>query len=156
MKKITAFNWMFYYICIVITLVVVGKSFAIKSTILNSGVEQRSFEEGKNPHNNNIAKGFIQYFAPEEAATEDMPADSLDFQVKVVKPHKFLLSFQKKREEAFYIKIYDVIGNLLYHEVVSNRGKFRKEYDLSKYTTDLYIIEVSSGKTAKSKKLFLG
>jgi hypothetical protein len=83
-------------------------------------------------------------------------ADSIDFSVEVVQPHKFFLSFTKKREETFFIKIYDVIGNLIHHEVVSQKGKFRKQYDLSKYKTDLYVIEVGSGKRAKIKRLFLG
>jgi hypothetical protein len=83
-------------------------------------------------------------------------SDSIEFDVEVVQPRKFFLSFTMKRGETFFIKIYDVIGNLIHHEVVSKKGWFRKQYDLSKYKTDLYVIEVGSGRKAKIKRLFLG
>lgn len=83
-------------------------------------------------------------------------SDSIEFNVEMVQPRKFFLSFTMKRGETFFIKIYDIIGNLIHHEVVSKKGRFRKQYDLSKYKTDLYVIEVGSGRKAKIKRLFLG
>ncbi|QHT71453.1 hypothetical protein GXP67_34740 [Rhodocytophaga rosea] len=82
--------------------------------------------------------------------------DSLDFEVKLVKPRKFLLSFYKKQASDIFIKIYDVLGNLVHQEKVSKKGKFKKEYDLSAYKTELYVIEVSDSNNAKAKRLFMG
>jgi len=82
--------------------------------------------------------------------------DSLDFEVKLIKPRKFLLSIYKKQASDIIIKIYDVLGNLVHQEKVSKKGKFRKEYDLSAYKTELYVIEVSDSNTTKAKRLFMG
>ena len=42
--------------------------------------------------------------------------DSLDFEVKLIKPRIFLLSFYKKQTSDIFIKIYDVLGNLVHQE----------------------------------------
>jgi hypothetical protein len=150
MKKLLPFNPLFLYI-LIICLVAIGEAFAVKATILQQPInkEQKKF-----------TKPTIAAIPISVEQGEDDPivaeADSIDFDVEVVQPRKFLLSFTKKREETFFIKIYDVIGNLIHHEVVSKKGKFRKHYDLSKYKTELYVIEVGSSKKAKIKRLFLG
>lgn len=92
-------------------------------------------------------------------ADQTLPAlaqDSLDFEVKVLRPRKFLLSFYKKQASDIFIKIYDVLGNLVHQERVSKRGKFKKEYDLSAYKNELYVIEVGDSTSTKTRRLFIG
>jgi hypothetical protein len=82
--------------------------------------------------------------------------DSIDFEVEVIKPRKFLLSFYKKQASDIFIKIYDVLGNLVHQEKVSKRGKFKKEYDLSAYRNELYVIEIGDSTSKKTRRLFIG
>jgi hypothetical protein len=154
MKKIILVNPWFYLV--IIYIAVIGEALALKPAIsvtpanacLHKKVGTASTAATIEP------VAFLADAGKKNPAIAD--ADSIDFSVEVVQPRKFFLSFTKKREETIFIKIYDVIGNLIHHEVVSKKGIFHKQYDLSKYKTDLYVIEVGSGKKAKIKRLFLG
>lgn len=154
MKKNLSFNPPIIYIFI-ICLVAIGEAFAIKSTAFPSTTSLKEYPLNKSaePALNDKVFPLNEASRPDDIIVE---TDTIEFNVEVVQPRKFFLSFNKKREETFFIKIYDVIGNLIHHEVVSKKGKFRKQYDLSKYKTDLYVIEVGSGKKAMIKRLFLG
>jgi hypothetical protein len=154
MKKSIPVNPLFFYI-IIICILAIGEAFAVKSTVtpFPANFQKRALMENIVAP---VTKAIVLPADEDKRNPVIADADSIDFSVEVVQPHKFFLSFTKKREETFFIKIYDVIGNLIHHEVVSQKGKFRKQYDLSKYKTDLYVIEVSSGKRAKIKRLFLG
>ena len=156
MKKTILFNPLIIYIFI-ICLVAIEKAFALKSTVFPSIINvvghQEYVPEGIKP---NIQFNVIAQAKNNRIEEVIAETDSIEFNVEVVQPRKFFLSFHMKREETFFIKIYDVIGNLIHHEVVSKKGRFRKQYDLSKYKTDLYVIEVGTGTEAKIKRLFLG
>jgi hypothetical protein len=155
MKNLIPVNSLFLYVFI-ICVVAISEAFAIKPTTTQF---QPTTGQHKIQLQKSTALPLMQ--SPMKLTIDDSnpvvsDADSVDFDVEVIQPRKFLLSFTKKRGETFFIKIYDVIGNLIHHEVVSKTGIFRKHYDLSKYKTDLYVIEVGSSKKAKIKRLFLG
>jgi hypothetical protein len=155
MKNFTSFNSFFLYVFI-ICIAALGEAFAVKlsATEVTATGGQRKACTQETTVLQSINLTPLTYDERNNPVVSE--SDSVDFDVEVVQPRKFLLSFTKKREETFFIKIYDVIGNLIHHEVVSKTGKFRKHYDLSKYKTDLYVIEVGSSKKAKIKRLFLG
>ncbi|MDO1446137.1 hypothetical protein Q0590_07735 [Rhodocytophaga aerolata] len=146
MGKTILFNSFIVYTFIMCTIAL-GKAFAINSTIHVSSAQHTKLLPPAS------AEPVHTHMPIDELLIE---SDSIEFDVEVVQSRKFFLSFTMKRGETFFIKIYDIIGNLIHHEVVSKKGWFRKQYDLSKYKTDLYVIEVGSGRKAKIKRLFLG
>lgn len=83
-------------------------------------------------------------------------SQSVSFDLKPISKRKFSVSFLNKNNARVAVKIYDVIGNLLIEENVSGKGYFYKEYDLSFYNSDLFIIEVGNSKYNKTKSLVAG
>lgn len=82
--------------------------------------------------------------------------DALEFEVKVLSPRRFSVSFYNNQNNYVFIKIYDVIGNLvLPPEMVTSKGPFRKEYDISGQHTEFLIVEVGNGKASTTKRLLL-
>ena len=81
---------------------------------------------------------------------------SLSFDLKTISKRKFSISFLNKNQSDVKVKIYDVIGNLIVEDKISSKGYFYKEYDLSFYNTDLFIIEVGNSKYNKTKSLVAG
>lgn len=83
------------------------------------------------------------------------PADNrVDFQVQTVSRHRLRISFNNHSGNSIFVKIYDVIGNLIRHEQIDKKGKFRKEYDLSDAPTDYYVIEVGDKEFSTVKRMF--
>lgn len=83
------------------------------------------------------------------------PADNrVDFQVQTVSRHRLRISFNNNSGNSIFVKIYDVIGNLIRHEQIDRKGKFKKEYDLSNAPTDYYVIEVGDKEFSTVKRLF--
>jgi hypothetical protein len=95
-------------------------------------------------------------------ATFHRDADSLprladnrvDFQVQTVSRHRLRISFNNNSGNSIFVKIYDVIGNLIRHEKIDKKGKFKKDYDLSNAPTDFYVIEVGDKEFSTVKRLF--
>ncbi|CAN5162922.1 hypothetical protein BH23BAC1_BH23BAC1_42510 [soil metagenome] len=83
-------------------------------------------------------------------------SQSLNFDLKAISKRKFSISFLNKNPSDVKVKIYDVIGNLIVEDKISSKGYFYKEYDLSFYNTDLFIIEVGNSKYNKTKSLVAG
>lgn len=83
-------------------------------------------------------------------------SNNVSFDLKPIAKRKFSVSFLNKNNAQIAVKIYDVIGNLIIEENVSGKGYFYKEYDLSFYNTDLFIIEVGNSKYNKTKSLVAG
>ncbi len=81
---------------------------------------------------------------------------NLSFDLKSISKRKFSISFLNKNQADVKVKIYDVIGNLIIEDKISSKGYFYKEYDLSFYNTDLFIIEVGNSKYNKTKSLVAG
>jgi hypothetical protein len=155
MKKYLHFDLVVGYF-FVITIVMLCQSFTLKATessLLSTKKEAISSTVNLTHINLHVTP---VYSTPLLQTIPGEQTDSLDFEVKLIKPRKFLLSFYKKQASDIFIKIYDVLGNLVHQEKVSKKGKFRKEYDLSAFKTELYVIEVSDSNTTKAKRLFMG
>lgn len=158
MKKYIHFDLVVGYF-FVIAVIMVCQSFTLKATAGRkvASEEKTNFTTPVEASQTHLT---LTVFHQQTVAPQ-IPAfaaekDSLDFEVKVIKPRKFLLSFYKKQANVIFIKIYDVLGNLVHQEKVSKRGRFKKEYDLSAYRTELYVIEVSDSNSTKAKKVFMG
>jgi hypothetical protein len=89
--------------------------------------------------------------------TDSLPrsADNrVDFQVQTVSRHRLRISFNNNSGNSIFVKIYDVIGNLIRQEKIDKKGKFKKDYDLSNAPTDYYVIEVGDKEFSTVKRLF--
>ncbi|GAA5025774.1 hypothetical protein GCM10011506_10690 [Marivirga lumbricoides] len=76
-----------------------------------------------------------------------------DFKLKSTQKGKFILSFYKNQDKALKVKIYDITGNLVLQETVTDNGSFSKEYDLSYYKPKFFIVEVGSSEYNKTKSI---
>lgn len=76
-----------------------------------------------------------------------------DFKLKSTQKGKFILSFYKNQDKALTVKIYDITGNLVLQETVSENGSFSKEYDLSYYRPKFFIVEVGSSEYNRTKSI---
>lgn len=79
--------------------------------------------------------------------------EELDFELTPVSQGKFRLNITTQNKGFFFIKVYDVIGNLLYEEKVRVRGSFQQELDMSDYSTDFFIIEIGNEEFNKTKSI---
>ena len=79
--------------------------------------------------------------------------EELDFQLTPVSEGKFKLNITTQTKGFFFIKVYDVIGNLLYEQKVRVRGNFQQELDMSKHTTNFFIIEIGNEEFNKTKSI---
>ena len=79
--------------------------------------------------------------------------EELDFDLTPVSEGKFQLDIRTRTKGLVFVKIYDVIGNLLYQEKVRVRGNFRQELDMSEHTTKFFIIEVGNEDFNKTKSI---
>jgi hypothetical protein len=121
------------------------------SDIISEGVKFLSDTNKINMRNN-------EKFSPEKPFSYSNTTlnQSVSFDLKPISKRKFSVSFSNKNQAQVAVKIYDVIGNLIIEEKVSGRGYFYKEYDLTFYNTDLFIIEVGNSKYNKTKSLVAG
>ena len=71
--------------------------------------------------------------------------EDFDFVLEAVDRGKFTLNIPQDTQAPLVIKVYDIIGNLLYQETIRVRGSFEKEFDLSLYENQLFIVEVGDG-----------
>ncbi|MGM0579528.1 MAG: hypothetical protein ACQETL_02535 [Bacteroidota bacterium] len=78
-----------------------------------------------------------------------------DFKLKKTETGKFTVSFYKDNGKSVTIKIYDLIGNLIKQETVSESGLFTKEYDLSYYNPKFFIVEAGSSEYNKTKSVIV-
>ncbi len=80
---------------------------------------------------------------------------NIDFEVRILGNRRFQLNFVNTSNSLVYVRIYDVIGNLVKEEVVNTPGKFSKDYDMSAYKSEVYIVEVGNTKYSTTKRIFL-
>ena len=78
---------------------------------------------------------------------------SFDFQLQPVSSGKFQIDIKGGIRTDLSIKVYDVIGNLLYEDDVRIRGFLRKELDLSDYKSNFFIIEIGNNEVNKTKSI---
>ena len=79
--------------------------------------------------------------------------EELDFELTPVSEGKFKLNITTQTKGFFFVKVYDVIGNLLYEQKVRVRGNFQQEFDLSEHTTNFFIIEAGNEEFNKTKSI---
>lgn len=85
----------------------------------------------------------------------DDTGKEINFEVRAVSQSRFVLSFNNTSDNAIFIKIYDIIGNLVAKEKVTQKGLYQKEYTLLNTRNEFYIIEVGNAQAINTKKLFL-
>lgn len=74
-----------------------------------------------------------------------------DFKLNPTDKGKFILSFYNNEKKPLVIKVYDLIGNLILQETVTEQGPFTKEYDLSFYKAYFFMVEVGNTRYNKTK-----
>ena len=78
---------------------------------------------------------------------------SFDFRLEPISDGKFEINITGNPRTDLEIRIYDVIGNLLYEDAVKIRGFLRKELDLSDYKSNFFIIEIGNEDVNKTKSI---
>lgn len=78
---------------------------------------------------------------------------SFDFQLETISPGKFQINITGGSRTDMSIKVYDVIGNLLYEDDVRIRGFLQKELDLSDYKSNFFIIRIGNDEVNKTKSI---
>ena len=87
----------------------------------------------------------------------DYPAEilrhELDLQLTPVSEGKFEVNIASRAKGFIFIKVYDVIGNLLHEEKVRVRGNFQQVLDLSDHASKFFIIEVGNDEFNMTKSI---
>jgi hypothetical protein len=78
---------------------------------------------------------------------------NFDFELKPVARGKFKVNILNGAKTRVSIKVYDLIGNLLYEEKVRIRDSFVKELDLSELKTNFFIVEIGNNSFNKTKSI---
>ena len=84
---------------------------------------------------------------------DEILREELDFELTPISEGKFRLNLRTQTKGFYFIKVYDVIGNLLYERKVRVRGNFQQELDMSEYTTNFFIIEIGNEDFNKTKSI---
>ncbi len=79
-----------------------------------------------------------------------------DFKLTPIAEGKFMINFPHDVKEVVSIKIYDIIGNILYEEKVKIRGNHSKQIDLSQKKTTFFIVEIRSEEVNRTKRIVAG
>lgn len=79
--------------------------------------------------------------------------ENFDFELNPVAQGKFTINMLHDTKAMVSIKVYDIIGNLLYEENVKIRGSFQKEFDLSFLKNKFFIVEVGNKDFNKTKSI---
>lgn len=109
-----------------------------------------------------IVRNHINHLPPslaniwvEEGAGEAIDLfDPIDFEVQAIGNRRFIVRFYNDTDGVF-LRVYDVIGNLIYQERVTKKGNYVKEFDMSHARSDVYIVEVGNTKYSTTKRVFL-
>lgn len=78
---------------------------------------------------------------------------NFDFHLEPVSEGKFQINITGDMRAVMDIKVYDIIGNLLYEDRVPVRGFLQKELDLSSYKSNFFIVEISNQDENKTKSI---
>ncbi len=77
----------------------------------------------------------------------------LNLQLTPVSDGKFEINIASRSRGFIFIKVYDVIGNLLYEEKVRVRGTFQQVLDLSSHASKFFVVEVGSEEFNMTKSI---
>lgn len=78
---------------------------------------------------------------------------NFDFQLQTVSEGKFAINFFNNNKEAISIKVYDIIGNVLYEDNIRLKGSTSQQIDLSRLNTSFFIVEIKNGQFNKVKSI---
>lgn len=78
-----------------------------------------------------------------------------DFKLKRTDTGKFTVNFYCDSKKAVTIKIYDIIGNLIKQETITEEGLVSKEFDLTYYNPKFFIVEAGSSQYNKTKSIIV-
>lgn len=79
--------------------------------------------------------------------------NEFDFYLQAVSEGKFSINFFNHHKEAVSIKVYDIIGNVLYESNVKLKGNASQQIDLSQLKTSFFIVEIKNGRFNKVKSI---
>ena len=122
---------------------ILATAFALLAT---TAYAQEDFSPSQPPATPPITEKRIGY--PSEILRQE-----LDLQLNPVSNGKFEVNITSRAQGFIFIKVYDVIGNLLHEEKVRVRGNFQQVMDLSGYATKFFIIEVGNDEFNLTKSI---
>jgi hypothetical protein len=79
--------------------------------------------------------------------------NKLDYQLLPTDGRKFVLKITNSKLSDFDVKIYDIIGNLILSDDLSEENNGEKEYDFSDRKTKIFVVKVGSGEENLTKKV---
>ncbi|MDX1903699.1 MAG: hypothetical protein SFU27_06025 [Thermonemataceae bacterium] len=103
----------------------------------------------------------LNYVEAAEALPLDIPSPkklsftSIDFEVRQTAARRFLVLFENPDGNPVYIKVYDMVGNLVAQEASNQKGRFSKEFDMSSNRSEVFIVEVGNARNNNTKRIFL-
>ena len=68
---------------------------------------------------------------------------------------RFTIYFNPEKDKESKLQITNILGELIYEQVISDMEIFEKEFDLSEHAQGMYFVNVSSGDKMISKKLHI-
>ena len=77
----------------------------------------------------------------------------LDYQLVPTLDRKFTLKITNSNQANFDIQIYDVIGNLILTDKITEEEQGQKEFDFSKSKTKIFVVKVVAGEENVTKKI---
>lgn len=114
--------------------------------VAQSALLERAVKDTANSGKPTLAEQRVRY--AKEVLTRDF-----DFQLEPVAEGKFSINFSDNVKEEVSIKVYDIIGNLLYEEKVRVKGNAPQQIDLSKLKTNFFIVEIKNAVFNKTKSI---
>lgn len=77
----------------------------------------------------------------------------LDYQLLPSDNRKFVIKITNANSSNLDVKIYDVIGNLILTDNLSDEENGQKEYDFSDRKTKIFVVKVGAGEENLTKKV---
>ena len=93
-----------------------------------------------------VAEKKLQY-------NKEVLRQEFDFRLSAVAEGKFSLDIATGSKGPVFIKVYDIIGNLLYQKNVRVRGTLQEEVDLSHLDVHFFVVEVGNEETNRTKSI---
>lgn len=134
---------------LVVTLILLC-SFLSISTYAQKALLSRAVKDTVTSHNEpQITEQNLRY-------SKTILTKDFDFKLTPVSEGKFMINFPHDVKEVVSIKVYDIIGNVLYEEKVRIRGNHPKQIDLSEKKTTFFIIEIRNQEINRTKRIVAG
>lgn len=99
--------------------------------------------------------GGMKQIATEQSLhySKNILTQDFDFQLMPVSEGKFSINFAPNIKDIVSIKVYDIIGNVLFEEKVKVRGSYSRQVDLSTLKTNFFIVEIRNEEHNKTKSI---